>query len=155
VTDSLGYLDAVTGLPEQLDSAHELAASLDLGGLPGPGGIDSIAVLGMGGSGIAGDVLAAVGSSLPAPVVVLRQYRTPAFIGPRTLVFAMSYSGDTEETVSMTRGAFHAEPRWSPSVRCARCAGGAWRTYLSPTDPMRGGDRRACRRCSSPLSRST
>jgi glucose/mannose-6-phosphate isomerase len=108
VTDSLGYVDAITGLPEQLDAAHELAASVDLSGLPDADGIDAIAVLGMGGSGISGDVLAAVGSSLPVPVVVLRQYRTPAFIGPRTLVFAMSYSGDTEETVSMARGAFHA-----------------------------------------------
>jgi glucose/mannose-6-phosphate isomerase len=106
--DSLGYLDAVAGWPEQLEAGHELAAGLDLSNLPDKGAIDSIAVLGMGGSAIAGDVLAAVGSALPVPVVVLRQYRTPAFIGPRTLVFAVSYSGDTEETVSMTRGAFSA-----------------------------------------------
>ncbi|HEU5302236.1 MAG TPA: bifunctional phosphoglucose/phosphomannose isomerase [Acidimicrobiia bacterium] len=106
--DSIGFLEAVAGLPEQLDAAHELAGSLDLSALPKPDAIDSIAVLGMGGSGIAGDVLAAVGSALPVPVVVLKQYRTPAFVGPRTLVFAMSFSGDTEETVSMTRGAFDA-----------------------------------------------
>jgi glucose/mannose-6-phosphate isomerase len=62
----------------------------------------------MGGSGIAGDVLRAVGSSLPFPVVVLKQLRTPAFIGPRTLVFAVSYSGNTEETLSMTTGALDA-----------------------------------------------
>jgi glucose/mannose-6-phosphate isomerase len=109
--DTLGYVEAITKLPEQLEAAHELAASVDLAALPDAGGIDSIAVLGMGGSGIAGDVLAAVGAALPVPVVVLRQYRTPGFIGPRTLVFAMSYSGDTEETLSMTRGAFHAGAR--------------------------------------------
>ena len=40
------------------------------------------------------------------PVIVLRQYRTPTFIGPRTLVFAMSYSGNTEETISMTRDTY-------------------------------------------------
>ncbi|HEY8217165.1 MAG TPA: bifunctional phosphoglucose/phosphomannose isomerase [Acidimicrobiia bacterium] len=108
MTDTLGYVDAITRLPEQLEAAHELAASVDLTGLPDASGIDSIAVLGMGGSGISGEVLAAVGSSLPVPVVVLRQYRTPGFIGPRTLVFAMSYSGNTEETVSMARGAYHA-----------------------------------------------
>jgi glucose/mannose-6-phosphate isomerase len=108
VTDSLGYVDAITNLPEQLEAAHELAASVDHAGLPAANGIDSIAVLGMGGSAIAGDVLAAVASSLPVPVVVLRQYRTPGFVGPRTLVFAMSYSGNTEETLSMTRGAFNA-----------------------------------------------
>jgi glucose/mannose-6-phosphate isomerase len=106
--DTLGFLDAVAGLPEQLDAAHELAGALDLSGLPRSDGVDSIAVLGMGGSGIAGDVLAAVGSSLAVPVTVLKQYRIPAFIGPRTLVFAISYSGDTEETVTMTRCAFEA-----------------------------------------------
>ncbi|MFO7590639.1 MAG: O-antigen ligase family protein [Acidimicrobiia bacterium] len=106
--DSIGFLEAVAGLPEQLDAAHELAGSLDLSALPKADAVDSIAVLGMGGSGIAGDVLAAVGSALPVPVVVLKQYRTPAFVGPRTLVFAMSFSGDTEETVSMTRDAFDA-----------------------------------------------
>jgi glucose/mannose-6-phosphate isomerase len=108
VTDTLGYVEAIERLPEQLEAAHELAASVDLAGLPAADEIDAVAVLGMGGSAISGDVLAAVGSSLPVPVVVLRQYRTPAFIGPRTLVFAMSYSGDTEETVSMTRGAHQA-----------------------------------------------
>jgi len=106
--DSIGFLEAVAGLPEQLDAAHELAGSLELPALPKPDAIDSIAVLGMGGSGIAGDVLAAVGSALPVPVVVLKQYRTPAFVGPRTLVFAMSFSGDTEETLSMARDAFDA-----------------------------------------------
>ncbi|HSS56465.1 MAG TPA: SIS domain-containing protein, partial [Solirubrobacteraceae bacterium] len=45
---------------------------------------------------------------LPVPVSVLKQIRTPAFVGPGTLAFALSYSGDTEETVSMTRGALEA-----------------------------------------------
>jgi glucose/mannose-6-phosphate isomerase len=108
VADSLGFLDAVAGLPEQLEAAHGLAAEADLSSLPAGDSIDSIAVLGMGGSGMAGDVLQAIGGALPVPVTVLKQYRTPAFIGPRTLVFALSYSGNTEETVSMTRGAFEA-----------------------------------------------
>jgi glucose/mannose-6-phosphate isomerase len=36
---------------------------------------------------------------------VLKQMRTPAFVGPRTLAFAVSYSGDTEEAVSMATSA--------------------------------------------------
>jgi glucose/mannose-6-phosphate isomerase len=111
VPDTLGFLDAVAGLPEQLDAAHELAGSLELGALPAVDEVDSIVVLGMGGSGIAGDVLAAVASSLPVPVSVLKQYRIPAHVGPRTLAFAISYSGNTEETVSMARGAFDAGAR--------------------------------------------
>jgi glucose/mannose-6-phosphate isomerase len=65
----------------------------------------------MGGSGIAGDVLRAVASSLPIPVIVLKQIRTPAFIGPRTLAFAVSYSGNTEETNAMAEGALDAGAR--------------------------------------------
>jgi len=106
--DTLGFLDAVAGLPEQLGEAHELVGSLDLSDLPAPDRIDAIAVLGMGGSGVAGDVLATVGTSIPVPVTVLKQYRVPASIGPRTLVFAISYSGNTEETVAMTTGALEA-----------------------------------------------
>jgi glucose/mannose-6-phosphate isomerase len=108
-TDSLNFLDAVCGLPEQLAAAHEAAAKLDPARLPRAGSIDNVVVLGMGGSGISGDVLAAVArDQLEVPVTVLKQYRTPAFIGPRTLAFAMSYSGSTEETVSMAQGALDA-----------------------------------------------
>jgi glucose/mannose-6-phosphate isomerase len=35
----------------------------------------------------------------------LKQYRVPAYVGPDTLAFAVSYSGDTEETVSMAHAA--------------------------------------------------
>jgi glucose/mannose-6-phosphate isomerase len=108
--DSLAFLDAVAGLPEQLAAAHaaagpQVAAAVANGRLPAADAIDNIVVLGMGGSGIAGDVLSAVANStLPVPVTVLKQYRAPKFIGPRTLAFAVSYSGGTEETESMAEG---------------------------------------------------
>jgi glucose/mannose-6-phosphate isomerase len=112
MTDSLGFLDAVAGLPEQLTAAHDAAAQVDAAAFPDPADIHNIVILGMGGSGIAGDVLAAVANgSLPLPVTVLKQYRTPAFVGPHTLAFALSYSGDTEETVSMATGAVEAGAR--------------------------------------------
>src|SRR5438309_4244488 len=54
----------------------------------------------MGGSGIAGEVLAAAaGPYLPVPVMVFKSYELPAFVGEGSLVFAISFSGDTEETV--------------------------------------------------------
>ena len=60
----------------------------------------------MGGSGIAGDVVAAAfNASCRCRSRVLKQFRTPAFVGPNTLAFAVSYSGDTEETLSMARSA--------------------------------------------------
>jgi glucose/mannose-6-phosphate isomerase len=106
MTDSLNFLDAVAGLPEQLAAAHETAASIPASALPNADPIRNIVVLGMGGSGIAGDVIATTfNDELPVPVNVLKQIRTPAYVGPNTLAFALSYSGDTEETVSMARGA--------------------------------------------------
>ena len=85
MTDSLDFLGAVATLPEQLAAAHEAAAELDLSGLPPADHVRNIVLLGMGGSGIAGDVLASVANgSLPVPVTVLKQYRTPAFVGPHT-----------------------------------------------------------------------
>jgi glucose/mannose-6-phosphate isomerase len=108
--DSLDFLGAVAGLPEQLAAAHQAArAQLDGAALPSADSVSSIAMLGMGGSGISGDVVSAVASgSLPVPVNVLKQIRTPAFVGPSTLVFAVSYSGNTEETLSMATGALDA-----------------------------------------------
>jgi glucose/mannose-6-phosphate isomerase len=112
VTDSLGFGAALCGLPEQLAAAHEAAGKIDSGSLPRVGDFDHIVTLGMGGSGIAGNVVQAIGTAtLPVPLTVLKHYRTPAFIGPRTLAFALSYSGDTEETVEMARGALAAGAR--------------------------------------------
>ncbi len=111
-TDSLGFLDAVRGLPEQLASAHEAALGISPSDLPSADEIDHVVVIGMGGSAIAGDLLNAVASGeLPVPVMVLKQMRTPGFVGPRSLVFALSYSGDTEETLSMATGCLDAGAR--------------------------------------------
>jgi glucose/mannose-6-phosphate isomerase len=50
----------------------------------------------MGGSGIAGDVLAAVaGPTCPVPVVTHRGYGLPGWVGPVDLVVAVSCSGST------------------------------------------------------------
>ena len=104
--DSLDFLDAVAGLPEQLAAAHEAAGAIHADRFPRGDAIRNIVVLGMGGSGISGDVIAAAfNDELPVPLQVLKQYRVPAYVGPGTLAFAMSYSGDTEETVSMATAA--------------------------------------------------
>src|SRR5258706_3659334 len=111
--DSLGVLETLRGAPEQLAAAHEAAGkAIDTASLPKVSDFDHIVFMGMGGSGIVGDVVQSMGSgSLPVPVSVLKYYRTPAFVGPRTLAFAISYSGGTEETVEMARGALDAGAR--------------------------------------------
>jgi glucose/mannose-6-phosphate isomerase len=54
----------------------------------------------MGGSGLAGDILmAAAAPFMPVPVVVVKSYSLPHFVGEESLVFAISFSGNTEETI--------------------------------------------------------
>jgi glucose/mannose-6-phosphate isomerase len=106
--DTLGFAGAVVTLPDQFTQALAAASTVDLGTVSGAA-IANIAVCGMGGSGISGDVLAAACShDLAVPVTVLKQYRVPRFVGPGTLFFAMSYSGGTEETLEATAAALEA-----------------------------------------------
>lgn len=99
--DSLGMWEATAGLPEQIADAVARAEEADLAPLVDAGPFAEVVVCGMGGSGIAGDVLAAVGwPRLAVPVTIVKSYRLPAHVGPRSLVFAVSCSGDTEETLS-------------------------------------------------------
>jgi glucose/mannose-6-phosphate isomerase len=102
--DTAGMWDVTANLPEQVFDASVAARGLE--GLPGKERIEHIVVLGMGGSGIAGDFLvAAAGPFLPIPVIVSKGYETPTFIGESSLVFAISYSGNTEETVEAATSA--------------------------------------------------
>jgi glucose/mannose-6-phosphate isomerase len=110
VLDSLGMFDLADGLPEQVEAA--VANARDLDGLPTAEEVEQVVVLGMGGSGMAGDVLAAVGAPLmPVPVVVVKSYECPAFVGDNTLVFAISASGNTEETIQAASDAAVAGAR--------------------------------------------
>ncbi len=62
---------------------------------------DSVIVVGMGGSAIGGNLLKdLLWDSAPIPIEVCRDYVLPAYADERTLVFALSYSGGTEETLS-------------------------------------------------------
>jgi glucose/mannose-6-phosphate isomerase len=94
--DALG---AVERTPEQWLEAITRARSCE--GLPTRHGINGIVYCGMGGSGIGGDVLAAIAAeSGTVPVTVVKGYRLPSWTGPNTLVICASYSGDTEETLA-------------------------------------------------------
>jgi len=104
--DDPGYIDAVDPqgflhLVEQFPAQIGLAWGKTRQSHPvSPEGIDGIAVLGVGGSGISGDVLKTIlGPGLPMPVEVCKGYEIPGWIGRGTLVFAVSYSGETEETL--------------------------------------------------------
>jgi glucose/mannose-6-phosphate isomerase len=99
--DRGGMLRAVAGSAAQVRAAATTAHEADLGGLLDGRRPRAIVVAGMGGSGIAGDVLAAVaGPTSPTLVSVHRGHGLPGWVGAADLVVAVSYSGTTEETLS-------------------------------------------------------
>jgi glucose/mannose-6-phosphate isomerase len=88
----------VAGFSAQFSAASERALRLEL---PAPGKVDSVVLTGLGGSAIGGDVVRiAIGDHLRVPFTVNRDYRLPHFVSGSTLVFACSYSGNTEETLN-------------------------------------------------------
>ncbi|MGH8903359.1 MAG: bifunctional phosphoglucose/phosphomannose isomerase [Egibacteraceae bacterium] len=95
--DPLDALGDVEGTAAQWLQAQTYAGSpVDLRGL------DAVLMAGMGGSGITGDLVAALAADqLDLPIVVQKGYRLPRWAGRRTLVVAVSYSGQTEETLSV------------------------------------------------------
>ena len=101
-------LGAIAGLPRQLTAGYAVARD----GLRGvfaeagaaapapPARPSGLAVCGMGGSAIGADLVLACLPGLPVPAAVVRGYGLPAWIGPDALVVAISYSGDTAETLA-------------------------------------------------------
>lgn len=82
-----------TGLRE---TERDTIAAIVASGLP-----RSVVVTGMGGSGISGQVLAALADvSAQIPVVSHRGYLLPAWVGVNDMVIALSASGRTEETIA-------------------------------------------------------
>jgi glucose/mannose-6-phosphate isomerase len=98
--DSLGVLETVEGFPDQCRRGWELGASMV--DLPDAGGLEAVVVLGMGGSGVSGDIVRAlVEPRLLMPFRVEKGYGPlPSWVGRTSLVIAVSYSGNTEETLS-------------------------------------------------------
>lgn len=97
--DAGDMLGAVASLPRHAREGYEAAIATE--GLPIADGVTGIAFCGMGGSGIAGDVVRATyGDRLVVPVEVNRSPALPAWVGPHSLVICSSYSGGTAETLS-------------------------------------------------------
>ncbi len=77
-------------------------------------------VCGMGGSAIGGDLLAEwMAAAGPVPCYVTREYDVPPQMGKDSLVIVASYSGNTEETLSM----FDAARKKRAKIVCVASGG--------------------------------
>lgn len=63
--------------------------------------ITSVILAGMGGSALAADIAVhLLKTQLDIPIEVIKEYDLPQYAGANTLVFAISHSGNTEETLN-------------------------------------------------------
>lgn len=138
--DRNDMLGRVRALPRQLAQARQVAAGVPITDRHRQ--VDLVVVLGMGGSAIGADlVAAAAGNRLRVPLLVQRDYHLPSGIGERTLVVASSHSGETIETVT---AAAEARDRGLPLVVIATggslgtnasADGTPWLRYDEPGQP--------------------
>lgn len=95
--DKSGMLSFCIEAPKHYEQAYRLSQKLEAE-YPKP---EAIIVTGMGGSAIGGEILKDWGwDIIKVPIEVCRGYSLPAYANNKTLVFAVSYSGETEETLS-------------------------------------------------------
>ncbi len=78
---------------------------------------DAVVVVGMGGSGQVGDLITNLARELkiPVPVLVWKDYGLPTLYFKKLLYILISFSGNTEETLSSLK---------SPGLKTAVCSGG-------------------------------
>ena len=95
VVDSQNMLGVIKDFSKQCREALVLPKGLSV-----QGEVKNIVVAGMGGSAVGGDLLRSYMHDSKIPIYVSRGYKVPSFVDSGTLVFVVSYSGNTEETLS-------------------------------------------------------
>lgn len=82
--------------------------------------IHNVVLIGLGGSAFGGEViLNYTRQHIKVPYVIVRDYEVPAFVSENTLLLVSSYSGNTEETLSMLESALPSNPK----VACVTSGG--------------------------------
>ena len=116
--DPGGMLNLAVGFSCQLQEALRISDAAEL-----PGnlrGLRNIVTVGVGGSGISGDIIRElVSCEAELPLVTVKGYDLPAFVNCETLVFVASHSGNTEETLS----AYETARRRGAGIVCVTSGG--------------------------------
>ena len=95
--DKSDMLSVLEHFPDQINKAFfELAKNIEA-----KGKYTKIIVAGMGGSALPGDILQLyLLDKIDVPVFVHKSYDLPKFVDKDSIVFIVSYSGNTEEAIS-------------------------------------------------------
>ena len=108
--DPTGLRQRLRDLPLHCMTAWSAAQAISLPEQGTP--TDKVVIGGMGGSAIAGDLAADLASIQQAvPIIVVRDFRLPFPVDAGTLFIPCSYSGNTEETLSMFDQAVRARAK--------------------------------------------
>ncbi len=111
-------LELVDALPDQMERSR---AILDALTTPKKSARRRVLLSGMGGSAAAGSLAAGILDSQRTQLVVNRRYSLPAWADEDTLLIFSSYSGNTEEVLSVWR---EAEQRLAAAPRLVISSGG-------------------------------
>jgi len=88
--------EVLKSFPEQFAKGLELARGFKL-----EGRFDSVIISGMGGSALPGELVKAYLYDLKIPIHINRDYFLPSFANNKSFIVVCSYSGNTEETLSV------------------------------------------------------
>ena len=99
--DESGMLQVLKMFPADCRSAIKRTKKVSLEGISEKG-FNKVVFAGVGGSSIGGKLIIDwLWRECAVPLVLSRGYHLPAIVDDETLVFTVSYSGNTEETLSM------------------------------------------------------
>lgn len=90
----------ISAFPENITESLEIASKQTFNSPTNK--ISNIVICGMGGSGIGGKLISKwIEDECKVPVHLVQDYHLPTFVSEETLLITSSYSGNTEETLSL------------------------------------------------------
>jgi len=96
--DSENMYQMLKDFPKQIEEAIKLGKDIRI-----TEPIDKIVITGLGGSALPGEMLLSYLKDMPIPIFVNKSYFLPTYVDKKSLVFVISYSGNTEETINAFR----------------------------------------------------
>ena len=106
--DRANMLDGLARFPEQIKESLAIAETVERFNFLK---VDNVIIAGMGASAISGDIMASLfRDKLDVPLIVNRDYDLPKWVNKDTLVVCISYSGNTDETLSSFKIAY--QKKW-------------------------------------------